>query len=294
MHHDVIELRRFYYTRSLGRVAQRILRERLVTNWPVEQVTGMNIVGYGFAVPLLRPYLAQARRVTGLMPGPQGVMAWPAGMASHSVLCDETAWPLETGSIDRLVMLHGLETSDHPSALLAEAWRALGPGGRMIIMVPNRAGLWARTDTTPFGFGRSYSAGQLERQGEEAGFVTEKSGAAIYIPPSDRRFWLRGAMGWERLGNRIASVLVAGVTWAEFSKQVQSPVGPGRRLSVPSPLGVLEGLSRPRPAGGHVGGAVRGSLLGRGETGCETWGNHRLYRDHQVLAAIAGQGPDAS
>ena len=262
MHHDVIELRRFYYTRALGRVAQRILRERLVSNWPAESVTGMTVAGYGFAVPMLRPYLGHARRVTGLMPGPQGVMAWPAGMANHSVLCDETAWPLETGSVDRLVVLHGLETSDHPAALLAEAWRVLGPGGRMVVMVPNRAGLWARTDTTPFGFGRSYTAGQLERQAEAAGFVTERNGAAIYIPPSDRRFWLRSAMWWERMGGKIASMLVAGVIWAEFSKQTPAPVGPGRRVTVPSPLDVLEGIARPRPARGP---AVHGT--GRGMRG---------------------------
>ncbi|MFV0294414.1 MAG: class I SAM-dependent methyltransferase [Paracoccus sp. (in: a-proteobacteria)] len=265
MHHDVIELRRFYYSRSLGRVAQRILRERLVANWPVGKVTGMSVAGYGFAVPMLRPYLTQARRVTGLMPGPQGVMGWPAGMANHSVLCDETAWPLETGSIDRLIILHGLETSDHPAALLAEAWRVLGPGGRMMVMVPNRAGLWARTDTTPFGLGRSYTAGQLEGQAADAGFVTERAGAAIYIPPSDRRFWLRSAMGWEQLGGRIASMLVAGVIWAEFSKQVHAPAGPGRRVSVPSPLDVLEGIARPRPARDPAAGRVgRGASSSRG------------------------------
>ncbi|WBU59216.1 class I SAM-dependent methyltransferase [Paracoccus albus] len=252
MHHDVIDLRRFYYSRALGRVAQRILRDRLVMNWPVDKASGMTVAGYGFAVPLLRPYLARARRVTGLMPGPQGVMAWPSGLANHSVLCDETAWPLETGSVDRLVMLHGLETSDHPAALLTEAWRVLGPGGRMIVMVPNRAGLWARTDNTPFGFGRSYTAGQLERQAEAAGFVAERAGAAIYIPPSDRRFWLRGAIWWEKTGGRIASMLVAGVIWAEFSKQVHAPTDRGSRVTVPSPLDVLGGIARPRPGRGPV------------------------------------------
>ncbi|MDO5604986.1 MAG: methyltransferase domain-containing protein [Paracoccus sp. (in: a-proteobacteria)] len=259
MHHDVVDLRRFYYTRSLGRVAQRILRDRLVMNWPAATVTGMTVAGYGFAVPMLRPYLGTARRVTGLMPGPQGVMAWPAGMPNHAVLCDETAWPLETGSVDRLVMLHGLETSDHPGALLDEAARVLGPGGRMIVMVPNRAGLWARNDNTPFGFGRSYTAGQLERQAAGAGFVTERSGAAIYIPPSGRRFWLRSATWWENLGGRIASMLVAGVIWAEFSKQVHAPAGPGSRARVPSPLDVLGGIARPRPAGepAHDAGAAR-------------------------------------
>lgn len=57
MHHDVYELRKFYYTRALGRVVQRILRDRLTALWPPEQSQAMTVVGYGFAAPLLRPYL---------------------------------------------------------------------------------------------------------------------------------------------------------------------------------------------------------------------------------------------
>lgn len=247
MHHDIDDLRRFYYQRALGRVVQRVLRDRLTERWNPDSCTGMSIAGYGFAAPMLRPYLTTARRVTALMPGPQGVMAWPAGMANHSVLCDETAWPIETGSIDRLVLLHGLETSDHPGALLAEAWRVLGPGGRMIAMVPNRAGLWAASDRTPFGRGRSYTAGQLEAQTRAAGFVTEWHSSAVYIPPSDRRFWLGSAQMWEKTGARISRMLIAGVVLIELSKQTRAPVGPGVKVYVPSPLDILDGVSLPRP-----------------------------------------------
>ncbi|MFD2814678.1 class I SAM-dependent methyltransferase [Paracoccus aerius] len=254
MHHDITDLRQFYYQRSLGRVVQRILRDRLVTRWPPGGCTGMTVAGFGFAAPMLRPYLATARRVTALMPGPQGVMAWPAGMPNHSVLCDESAWPLEAGSVDRLVILHGLETSDDPKALLAEAWRVLGPGGRMIVMVPNRAGLWAASDRTPFGLGRSYTAGQIETQARRAGFVPEWHGSAVYIPPSDRRFWLGSAQMWERTGKRISRVLIAGVVLIELSKQVRAPIGPEMRVHVPSPREILDGVVGPRPARAPWGG----------------------------------------
>lgn len=248
MHHDIDDLRRFYYQRPLGRVVQRILRDRLTGRWDPRACTGMTVSGFGFASPMLRPYLATARRVTALMPGPQGVMGWPAGMHNHSVLCDETAWPTDTGSIDRLIMLHGLETSDHPDALLAEAWRALGPGGRMMIIVPNRAGLWAASDRTPFGLGRSYTAGQIEAQTRMAGYAPEWHGSAVYIPPSDRRFWLRSAQMWERTGARISRMLIAGVVLIELSKQTRAPVGPGAKIHVPSPREILDGVAMPRPA----------------------------------------------
>ncbi|PZO66488.1 MAG: hypothetical protein DI498_07305 [Paracoccus denitrificans] len=247
MYADILDLRAFYYQRALGRVAQKILRDRLLAAWPAKGASGMSVAGFGFAVPMLRPYLTSARRVTGLMPAQQGVLGWPAGLPNHAVLCDEGAWPMETGSIDRLVLLHALETSDNPAALLAEAWRVLGPGGRIMVMVPNRAGLWAQTDRTPFGFGRSYTKGQLESQARRAGFVIERTGAAIYIPPSDRRFWLKGAQMWERTGNRISQMLVAGVLLAELTKQVPAPIGRVPRAIVPSPLDVLEGITRPRP-----------------------------------------------
>lgn len=249
MHQDVIELRKFYYNRALGRVVQKVLRDRLTQFWPPDQTTGMTMAGYGFAAPLQRPYLGRARRVISLMPGAQGVMAWPAGLPNRSVLCEETAWPLDTGSVDRLVLLHAIEAAEHPRALLDEAGRVLGPGGRMLVMATNRAGLWARSDATPFGFGRSYTAGQLDALARSAGFVAESTGAALYIPPSDRRFWLRSAQMWERAGLRISQVLVAGVVLGEFSKQVQAPIGKAKRVSVPSPLDVLEGIARPKPAG---------------------------------------------
>ncbi len=127
MHLDVLDLRNFYYRTQLGRVAQRAIRDQVVRLWPVQQ--GQTVAGFGFAVPLLRPYLADSRRVIGLMPGPQGVMPWPAGMENVSVLCEETYWPVPTGMVDRLVLMHGLETSEHPSAVLEEAHRVLGPGG---------------------------------------------------------------------------------------------------------------------------------------------------------------------
>ena len=161
MHLDVVDLRSFYYRSTLGRAAQKIVRNHLREMWP--ETKGQSVVGFGFAVPLLRPFLGEARRVVGLMPGPQGVMAWPDGADNISVLCQEMLWPIETGTVDRLVVMHGLETSDYPAALLEECWRVLGPGGRAVFVVPNRAGLWSRRDQTPLGYGRPYSLASLKR-----------------------------------------------------------------------------------------------------------------------------------
>ncbi|PLL14124.1 hypothetical protein C0V75_01345 [Tabrizicola sp. TH137] len=248
MHLDVLDLRNFYYRTQLGRVAQRAIRDRVVDLWPVQ--SGQTVAGFGFAVPLLRPYLADSRRVIGLMPGPQGVMPWPAGMENVSVLCEETHWPLPTGLVDRLVMLHGLETSEHPTAVLDEAHRVLGPGGKALIVVPNRSGLWSRRDGTPFGFGRPYSMTQLETQLKRHGFTPERTCAALFAPPSSARFWLRTADFWEGFGRRFGPWLAGGVLMVEASKQVYAPTRGGLGALARRPLKVLEGVGKgvPEPA----------------------------------------------
>lgn len=243
MHHDVVDLRDFYYRRALGRKVQQALRRQVATLWP--DVRGLSVVGYGFAVPLLRPFLADARRVTALMPGPQGVMYWPPALPNVSVLCAETRWPLETGHVDRLIILHGFETCERQAALLDEVYRVLGPGGRALFVVPNRAGLWARRDSTPFAMGRPYTLGQLTHQLHAEGLRPERSGTALFFPPSHRKFWLRSSGVLEKTGGRMANVLSGGVLLQEVSKQVPRPVGPAAASRAPRMLEVLDGAARP-------------------------------------------------
>ena len=50
---------------------------------------------------------------------------------------------------------------DDPEGLLREVWRVLAPSGRMMAIMPNRRGVWTRTDNTPFGHGRPYSRSQI-------------------------------------------------------------------------------------------------------------------------------------
>ncbi|MCB5408957.1 class I SAM-dependent methyltransferase [Pseudogemmobacter faecipullorum] len=248
MHLDVQDLRDFYYRTQLGRVAQRAIREQLLRLW--QPGPAQTVVGFGFAVPLLRPWLSGARRVIGLMPGPQGVMPWPAGEPNVSVLCEEASWPMATGHADRLVLMHGLETSEQPAAVLDEAHRVLGPGGRAVFVVPNRAGLWARRDATPFGTGRSWSGAQLEAQLRHHGFTPERSVTVLHTPPSQAPFWLRTADLWERAGRRLPW-LAGGVLMVEASKQVYAPTRGGLKAVVARPLRALEGVrsgGAPEPA----------------------------------------------
>ena len=241
MHLDVLDLRNFYYRSALGRGAQKVIRDELTLIWP--EAKGQTVVGFGFAVPLLRPYLKDARRVIGLMPGPQGVMPWPAGQPNISVLCEDVFWPIQTGQVDKLVVMHGLETSDNPDALLDECWRVLGPGGRAVFVVPNRAGLWSRSDKTPFGFGRPFSLGQLDGLLRRHQFVTERSKSMLYQPPSHRRIWRKLSGLLERGGHKLPYITAGGVLMVEVSKQMAAPKRGGLTEVVKRPLRAFDGIT---------------------------------------------------
>ena len=200
MHQDVVDLRGFYYRTKLGRIVQRVLQEALTAYWP--DTSHMTVAGFGFAAPFLRPFLATSRRVICLMPGQQGVMPWPQGQPNHSVLVQETNWPLSAASVDRLIVAHALETCERADALIAEVHRVLAPDGKAIFVVPNRAGMWARRETTPFGHGHPYTTGQVERLLRKHNFLPERHTAALYIPPSQKRFWLRTDRMWEGAGTQ--------------------------------------------------------------------------------------------
>ena len=55
MHLDVLDLNTFYYRTRLGRAAQKMVRNQVLSIWP--EASRQTLVGFGFAVPLLRPYL---------------------------------------------------------------------------------------------------------------------------------------------------------------------------------------------------------------------------------------------
>ncbi|MEL6933882.1 MAG: methyltransferase domain-containing protein [Pseudomonadota bacterium] len=244
MHQDVQDLRNFYYRNALGRAVQSILREEINSVWP--EAKGQTVIGFGFATPFLKPYLPESRRVIAMMPAPQGVIRWPKNDPNVSVLCEETHWPIETGHVDKLLVVHGLETSDRPGRLLDECWRVLGPGGSALFIVPNRAGLWSRSDATPFGFGRPYSQTQLEGTLKSHNFLPETHITTLYQPPSNRRAWRKLSNVLERFGGKLSFIVAGGVLIVHASKRIQAPSsGSGIRDRVRKPLEVL--APKPKP-----------------------------------------------
>lgn len=231
---DVVDLRDFYAS-DLGQVSARVLRQNLRQFWP--NTAGLEILGLGFAIPLLQPHLRDAKRVLAAMPQAMGALHWPKDGKSLTFLTDEGALPLADNSIDRVILIHAVESSDQLRGMLREVWRVMADGGRLIVVVPNRRGVWARLDLTPFGAGRPYSVGQLGRLLRDNLFTPNGQRGALYLPPMSSKLGLNWAGAWEKVGARWAPGF-GGVLMMEATKQVYA-VTPGTkvkgRLLMPAP-----------------------------------------------------------
>ena len=216
MNADVVDLRDFYTSR-LGQVARRMIRRRIRLIWP--DLGGVRLLGLGYATPYLRLFRDEAERTIAMMPSSQGVLPWPAEGPNAVALADEGELPLQDYSIDRVLLIHGLEYSEQVRPLLKEIWRVLAGGGRLLVVVPNRRGIWARIDGTPFGQGHPYTPTQLSRLLRESDFTPERAAAALFVPPTVSRMMLRSANAFERVGERWFTTF-AGVSIIEATKQV--------------------------------------------------------------------------
>ena len=203
-----------FYEAPLGLLTRRIIARQLRTLWP--SAKGACLLGYGFAVPYLRQFQSEAERVVALMPAQQGVVAWPA-TRSLTALGDEAALPFPDAFFDRILVVHGLEGADAARPLLRQLWRVLAPEGRLLLVAPNRTSLWAQLERSPFGVGRPFSRGELDRLLRSALFEPLAWDRALYMPPFRGRRLVRTGLGWDRVLRRIAPG-TAGVHLVEAGK----------------------------------------------------------------------------
>ena len=239
---DVVDLRNFY-GQPLGKVARRIIGRGVRAQW--RDTSGQRVLGIGYTPPYLGLFREEAERCLAFMPAAQGVLKWPTARPTLAALVEESELPLTDGAVDRVLLVHALEMTNDPMGLLREVWRVMSSGGRLLAVVPNRRGVWARTDTTPFGHGRPYSRSQINQLLREAWFSPAGWSEALYVPPVSGAWFLRTAVAWERTGATLSAPF-AGVHIVEATKQV------------------YRAIPAPRPArAGAVGGAGAGADGGR-------------------------------
>lgn len=237
---DAIRLQSWYNT-PLGETSARLIADsmgRWLGGRPAERT-----LGFGFPHPYLKALTPHLGSILGASPAEMGVARWPKGGDNRIAQVRPDALPFPDESFDRIIMTHLLEGVQSPRATLRETWRVLVPGGRVLVLVPNRGGLWARRDMTPFGWGRPFSPSQLRVTLEESLFLSRQSCYALFMPPFQGKSWLGGAQAWEKAGARWFAPL-GGVILCEAEKVVYAVpvIDAGNRLvkrprRIPVPIG---------------------------------------------------------
>ncbi|MGB0719197.1 MAG: methyltransferase domain-containing protein [Bdellovibrionales bacterium] len=243
MHPSAYDLKSFYMTRS-GRVVRRILNQHIQDLWP--DTKGLRVLGCGYAVPYLMPFKDRCERSVAVMPAIGGAHHWPNAKGDKNLVClsEQSALPFETNSIDRILMIHDLEYREWLEPNFQELWRVLKSSGRLLVVVPNRAGLWARADWSPFGQGRPFSASQICSALKDNRFIHERTQEALFVPPFRAQTILKMAGLFERLGQGGVP-LPAGVHIVEAGKQLYARADKGRGAAVPVRG---RGMLLPKPA----------------------------------------------
>lgn len=227
MHMDIVDLRDFYAS-ELGKLSANAIAMGLSPVWA--NLPNERLLGIGYATPYLDRFSSDADRAIAFMPAAQGAVNWPHGKPSATALVFDEELPLPDSSIDRILLMHSLEHSENPAESLREIWRVLAPGGRLIIVVPNRRGVWARFEHTPFGSGRPYSRGQLLGLLRSAMFTPSNWSDALYFPPSKRQWVHRFSNLFERSGRRFWSAF-PGVIIVEATKRLYQGLPANARQS---------------------------------------------------------------
>src|SRR5262249_5224429 len=105
---DVVDLRNFY-AHPLGTVARRLIGRGIRRLWTGS--TGLRVLGIGYSTPYLGLFREDAERCLAFMPAAQGVVKWPSARPTLTALVDEWDLPLPDGEVDRILLVHALETS---------------------------------------------------------------------------------------------------------------------------------------------------------------------------------------
>jgi SAM-dependent methyltransferase len=136
------------------------------------------------------------------MPGQQGVEIWPAGARNLSALAAEDALPFANAFFDRILLVHAIEESPDPVALLREVWRVLSPSGRVVGGGGGPKRPRANSEKTPFGHWTPPTAAASSRgtAGERPSWSPRLDARASMCAGLVDAGW---AEGFEQAGSRL-------------------------------------------------------------------------------------------
>ncbi len=221
MYFSVSEMRDFYAS-DIGVIVHGVLQSNINGFWP--DMHGLRVLGCGYSGPYLDDLRNRSERCIAMSTPRLGPVETCTKQKNISFTSSEFRIPLENSSVDRILLIHHLEHCDHLRESLQETWRILKPNGRIMVIVPNRMGVWARADWSPFGHGHPFTSSQLCSYLRDNKFVQERHKSALFVPPMpDSPIMMKSSNLIERMAGNILP-FVAGVHIVEASKQIYASI----------------------------------------------------------------------
>lgn len=175
-----------WYATPAGREAARLLARSVAPL--LNRGSTTRLLALGQTAPVLtRLHALRHERVAMVV---EQAIRWPATMPNRAVVADPERLPFADALFDDALLIHALELVERPRVVLRELWRALAPAGKLILVVPNRAGVWARVEALPFGRGHPYGRRGLTTLLDSTLFEVESWTMALAAPPVARLRWL--------------------------------------------------------------------------------------------------------
>jgi len=182
----VEDLRDFYSHRD-GQRAARVIARAISAH--IRRTSTHRLLGLGPVAPILRGF-DQSSIAHLAIADPFGLGPFPSRENNVVSQVDARHLPFADALFDQALLLHLLELDAKPAALLRELWRVLAPGGDVVLIVANRAGLWTHFESTPFGHGSPFGRNQLARLLHDAMFDVLEWQQILVAPPMRILRWL--------------------------------------------------------------------------------------------------------
>lgn len=222
-----------FYGGKYGKVASKFIAEEIKKTWA--NLQNMEILGFGYTCPLL-DYICEdnlppkdPRRIINYnfpdnkLPDNKligkSVQKYNPFGKNITIIGEPENLPFVENSFDRILLCHALEEAANPQKMLRELWRVLRPEGKIIFIVPNRRGLMARTDNTPFGQGRPYSRTQFSEFLKDSMFEINIAKRIFFLPPVNKIANEKAAKICEQIGQTLLPHL-GGLLFFEATKRI--------------------------------------------------------------------------
>ncbi len=171
----------------------------------VQRGATARLLALGHVAPLLSGLdPAKLERLAIVPDSPEGACPFPTGHPNCTLVAAPDTLPFAESLFDQALIAHSLEFAERPRQVLRELWRVLAPASEMILIIPNRAGLWTHFEATPFGQGRPWGRNELMRLLSDSMFEPLSWRSALAAPPVRGLRWLDKPL--TRLVPRIGGV----------------------------------------------------------------------------------------